>query len=64
MLSPIIGFFAQPLLGAYSDKSGRRKQVILVLAISAYIGIFLILNGYFIGEIFGDSETKVRFHLL
>lgn len=58
LLSPIIGFFAQPLLGAYSDKSGRRKQVILVLAISAYIGIFLILNGYFIGEIFGDSETK------
>jgi len=59
-ISPLIGFVAQPILGAYSDRWGQRKPFIFVLAIGAYIGISLILNGYFIGQIFGDKGLNVK----
>lgn len=59
-MSPFVGFLVQPALGAYSDKLGQRKPFIFALAIGAYIGIFLILNGYIIGQKLGDFELYVK----
>lgn len=53
-ISPLVGFLVQPILGAYSDKCGQRKPFIFTLAMGAYAGIFLILNGYIIGQNLGD----------
>jgi hypothetical protein len=63
-LSPFIGFLAQPVLGAFSDKLGQRKPFILALAIGAYIGIFFILNGYILGQYLGDREHHVKLDFL
>ena len=51
---------AQPILGAYSDRWGQRKPFIFVLAIGAYIGISLILNGYVLGQTLGDKGLNVK----
>jgi len=58
-ISPIIGFIAQPILGAYSDRFGKRKPFIFVLAIGAFIGISLVLNGYKLGQVFGDGGSNI-----
>ena len=64
-LSPIVAIIFQPILGFLSDhwKSplGRRKPFILILGILSFIGITLILNGIYFGEIFGDYDLKVSF---
>jgi hypothetical protein len=67
-LSPILGFFAQPILGVMSDnctsRFGRRRPFILALSTCSYLGICLILNGKLIGDYFGDLTSNVRFMIL
>ena len=62
-LSPLIGFFFQPVLGILSDRCesrlGRRRPFILGLAITSLIGITFILNGDYFSELAGGSESKV-----
>jgi solute carrier family 45 protein 1/2/4 len=59
-----LGILLQPVLGSLSDhcKSslGRRRPFILILGILSFMGISLILNGIFIGELFGDLKLNVR----
>ena len=63
LLSPLIGFLMQPVLGVLSDRCesrfGRRRPFILLLGIGAYIGITLILNGYKLGQLLGDKNKEV-----
>ncbi len=59
----------QPVLGLTSDRCqsrlGRRRPFIVALAIGAFLGISLLLNGSDIGELLGDnSKARVnRFNL-
>jgi solute carrier family 45 protein 1/2/4 len=54
LISPILGFFFQPIVGMWSDtckcRWGRRRPFI-----GAYIGIALLLNSSDLGALFGDS---------
>lgn len=49
LISPILGFLLQPIIGSASDycrsKWGRRRPYILVLGILMLLGITLFLNG-------------------
>jgi MFS family permease len=62
-LSPLLGFLFQPILGSMSDRCeslyGRRRPFIFALSIVAFLGIALILNGYSLGQIFGDQDSDV-----
>ncbi|CAF4901442.1 unnamed protein product, partial [Rotaria sp. Silwood1] len=62
LISPILGFFFQPIVGMWSDTCkcqwGRRRPFILAFAIGAYIGIALLLNSSDFGELFGDSTAS------
>jgi solute carrier family 45 protein 1/2/4 len=65
VLSPLLGVIIQPILGVMSDRCqsrfGRRRPFIGILALGAYIGISLILNGNTIGIWLGDKpQLKVR----
>jgi solute carrier family 45 protein 1/2/4 len=42
-----------------TSRFGRRRPFIFVLGIGSYIGISLILNGYFIGQRLGDKNTDL-----
>ncbi|CAF4316328.1 unnamed protein product, partial [Rotaria sp. Silwood2] len=59
LISPILGFFLQPIVGMWSDtckcRWGRRRPFILAFAIGAYIGVALLLNSHDLGVVFGDS---------
>jgi solute carrier family 45, member 1/2/4 len=63
-LSPLFAFFFQPILGVMSDRCecrmGRRRPFILGLAIAAFVGITLILNGCMLGHVFGDDDSSNR----
>ncbi|CAF3463943.1 unnamed protein product [Rotaria sp. Silwood1] len=60
LISPILGFFLQPIIGMWSDSCkcrwGRRRPFILAFAIGAYIGVALLLNSSDLGVLFGDSR--------
>ena len=49
LLSPILGFLLQPVVGSASDycraRWGRRRPYILTLAIMMLVGMALYLNG-------------------
>lgn len=49
LLSPILGFLLQPVVGSISDhcraRWGRRRPYILTLAIMILLGMALYLNG-------------------
>ncbi|CAB4066598.1 SLC45A1_2_4 [Lepeophtheirus salmonis] len=60
-LSPLIGFFATPIMGSLSDRCysplGRRRPFIMVLSIGVILGLLLVPNGKLIGKQFGDVYT-------
>ena len=62
LISPILGFFLQPIIGMWSDtckcRWGRRRPFILAFAIGAYIGVTMLLNSSDLGVFFGDPLEK------
>ncbi|XP_070561569.1 membrane-associated transporter protein-like [Ptychodera flava] len=54
LVSPILGFICQPLIGSMSDRCtcfwGQRRPFILGLCIGALVGLTLLLNGDDIGK--------------
>ena len=62
VLSPLIGFLLQPILGVLSDRCqspfGRRRPFILVLSLGAFMGIACMLNSSRIGLWLGDTPDK------
>ncbi|XP_016014215.2 proton-associated sugar transporter A isoform X1 [Rousettus aegyptiacus] len=68
LVSPILGFLLQPLLGAWSDRCtsrfGRRRPFILVLAIGALLGLSLLLNGRDVGAALADTAEDHKWGLL
>ncbi|XP_006914501.2 proton-associated sugar transporter A [Pteropus alecto] len=68
LVSPILGFLLQPLLGAWSDRCtsrfGRRRPFILVLAIGALLGLSLLLNGRDVGAALADTADDHKWGLL
>ncbi|CAF0780901.1 unnamed protein product [Rotaria sordida] len=61
LISPILGFFLQPIVGMWSDSCkcrwGRRRPFILAFAIGAYIGVALLLNSSDLGVLLGDPTA-------
>uniref|UniRef100_A0A1B6HCC0 Proton-associated sugar transporter A n=2 Tax=Homalodisca liturata TaxID=320908 RepID=A0A1B6HCC0_9HEMI len=57
-LSPLVGFFLNPILGAMSDRCrlpcGRRRPFIVLLALGVLIGLILVPNGERMGHAMGD----------
>ncbi|EFX86786.1 hypothetical protein DAPPUDRAFT_207948 [Daphnia pulex] len=57
-LSPMIGFFLTPLLGSFSDRCksrlGRRRPFIILLSIGIILGLLLVPNGKYFGQLMGD----------
>lgn len=57
-LSPLIGFFVSPFLGSMSDRCrsrfGRRRPIIVLLAIGLTLGLILAPWGRDIGKFLGD----------
>ncbi|XP_039697946.1 proton-associated sugar transporter A isoform X4 [Pteropus medius] len=68
LVSPILGFLLQPLLGAWSDRCtsrfGRRRPFILVLAIGVLLGLSLLLNGRDVGAALADTADDHKWGLL
>ncbi|KAM4720239.1 membrane-associated transporter protein [Anableps anableps] len=63
LISPILGFLLQPVVGSASDYChspwGRRRPYILVLGIMMLIGISMFLNGdAFISALVSDRSLK------
>ncbi|XP_014871072.1 membrane-associated transporter protein [Poecilia latipinna] len=63
LISPILGFLLQPVIGSASDYCrspwGRRRPYILVLGIMMLIGISMFLNGdAFISALVSDRSLK------
>uniref|UniRef100_A0A3P9N584 Solute carrier family 45 member 2 n=1 Tax=Poecilia reticulata TaxID=8081 RepID=A0A3P9N584_POERE len=63
LISPILGFLLQPIIGSASDYCaspwGRRRPYILVLGIMMLIGISMFLNGdAFISALVSDRSLK------
>lgn len=58
-LSPLIAFFASPILGSMSDRCtsrfGRRRPLIFILSIGLLLGLFLAPWGRDLGRILGDN---------
>ncbi|XP_053963320.1 proton-associated sugar transporter A [Anastrepha ludens] len=61
-LSPLVGFFACPLLGSMSDRCklnlGRRRPFIILLSMGVIMGLLLIPNGENLGYWFGDDYQE------
>lgn len=57
-ISPLLGFFLSPIMGSISDrctsKFGRRRPLILILAIGLILGLILVPYGRDIGRFVGD----------
>jgi len=62
LISPILGFLLQPIIGSASDYCrspwGRRRPYILVLGILMLLGISMFLNGDAVisGEVLGKED--------
>lgn len=60
-LSPMLGFFLAPLMGSLSDRCtfgwGRRRPLILMLALLILSGLILVPWGKNIGILLGDNST-------
>ncbi|KAL2100023.1 hypothetical protein ACEWY4_004417 [Coilia grayii] len=69
LISPILGFLLQPVIGSASDhcKSpwGRRRPYILSLGIMMMVGLTLFLNGdAFISALVGDRALKTTWAIV
>lgn len=72
LISPILGFLLQPIIGSASDYCrsswGRRRPYILVLGILMLLGITLFLNGDAVisgeGNREREGEVQLCFYLL
>ncbi|XP_057375846.1 proton-associated sugar transporter A-like [Daphnia carinata] len=64
-LSPMIGFFLTPLLGSFSDRCksrlGRRRPFIILLSIGIILGLLLVPNGKYFGQLMGDVYPEEEF---
>ncbi|XP_054280552.1 proton-associated sugar transporter A isoform X2 [Macrosteles quadrilineatus] len=62
-LSPLVGFFLNPILGAMSDRCrlpcGRRRPFIVLLALGVLIGLILVPNGERMGHALGDFYPSI-----
>lgn len=69
-LPPILGLILSPFLGSLSDrcrsKMGRRRPIILLLAVFLVIGLILLPNGQYFGELLGDvpEAGRIKYSLL
>ena len=58
-ISPLLGFFLSPLMGSISDRCGsrfgRRRPLILILAVGLILGLILVPYGRDIGRLIGDN---------
>ncbi|KAF7661122.1 hypothetical protein LDENG_00268580 [Lucifuga dentata] len=67
LISPILGFLLQPVIGSASDHCcsswGRRRPYILTLGILMLVGITLFLNGDAVisGEAEGENQSLLKF---
>ncbi|RNA16067.1 proton-associated sugar transporter A-like [Brachionus plicatilis] len=63
-LSPIIGFFACPILGSLSDEChlplGRRRPFIILYSIGIMIGLILTGYGHVIGNFFSNGSDNIN----
>lgn len=59
-ISPLLGFLLSPLIGSISDRCrspfGRRRPIIIVLAIGIMCGLVLLPHCIQIGHLLGDPE--------
>lgn len=57
-LSPMVGFFACPILGSLSDscksKLGRRRPFIIIYSFGIFAGLILLGYGHYIGNLFSN----------
>ncbi|XP_037950169.1 proton-associated sugar transporter A [Teleopsis dalmanni] len=67
-LSPLIGFFASPLLGSISDRCklnwGRRRPIITLLSLGIFIGLILVPYGQDLGALLGDTGYNYTTNIL
>lgn len=58
-LSPLVGFFACPILGSLSDscksRLGRRRPFIIIYSIGIFSGLLLLGYGHSIGNLFSTN---------
>ncbi|KFM67678.1 Solute carrier family 45 member 4, partial [Stegodyphus mimosarum] len=64
-LSPLIGFFLNPVLGSLSDtcesRFGRRRPFIFLFSVGILLGLIFVPNGHHIGIALGDiSNTQTQ----
>ncbi|XP_035227173.1 membrane-associated transporter protein-like isoform X2 [Stegodyphus dumicola] len=64
-LSPLIGFFLNPILGSLSDtcesRFGRRRPFIFLFSVGILLGLIFVPNGHHIGIALGDiSNTQTE----
>ena len=63
-LSPLIGFFACPILGSLSDsftsKLGRRRPFIIIYSTGIIIGLILLGYGHSIGNLFDHNKSGIN----
>ncbi|KAM9757871.1 proton-associated sugar transporter A isoform 2-T2 [Menidia menidia] len=68
LVSPILGFLVQPLIGAWSDRCtsrfGRRRPFILALAVGALLGLTFVLNGRDIGGAVADTASNHKWGIV
>uniref|UniRef100_A0A3Q2E200 Proton-associated sugar transporter A n=1 Tax=Cyprinodon variegatus TaxID=28743 RepID=A0A3Q2E200_CYPVA len=68
LVSPILGFLVQPLIGAWSDRCtsrfGRRRPFIFALAVGALVGLSLVLNGRDIGGALADTASNHKWGII
>ena len=61
LLSPLLGFFLQPILGLMSDRCqsrfGPRRPFIFILSLLALIGLLFILNASDLGRFLGEKAA-------
>ncbi|KAK4489977.1 hypothetical protein RD792_000631 [Penstemon davidsonii] len=64
LCGPLSGFFVQPLVGHFSDKStsrfGRRRPYILAGAVSIVVAVLIIGHSADLGWVLGDRGTGKR----
>ena len=58
-LSPLVGFFLTPIMGSLSDRCssalGRRRPFIILLSVGVVLGLILVPNGKYFGQLLGDE---------
>lgn len=68
-LPPILGLILSPFLGSLSDRCrlsmGRRRPIIILLAVFLILGLILLPNGQAFGQLLGDvpEDGKIKYSL-